>query len=114
MIAGIRASAQAKRVSQGTHLAHQCMERIRSNLKVGGAGYLPNGAYKFDGKVPDAPVGVAPLTFPPAPYPAYQLDQQEYRLNISGSELSPKLRKVSIEVFWGSTGRAVLETHFHL
>jgi type II secretory pathway pseudopilin PulG len=114
MISGIRASAQARRVSQGTHLAHQCMERIRTNLKVGGSSYLPAGTYKFDGQLPDPPVGTAPLTFPPSPYPTYQLDQQDYRVVIYGSELSPKLRQVSVEVLWGPSGHAALETHFHL
>ncbi|GMU52935.1 MAG: hypothetical protein AMXMBFR33_20810 [Candidatus Xenobia bacterium] len=112
-LGGVQLSARSRDLATGTELAHQVLEQVKFNIKKGGFGYIPNGAYTFDGRNPDPTVGAPPLLFPPGPYPGQTLSSQKFDIIVTGQEISPTLRSISVQVRWGQTGNVVLETHLH-
>ncbi|MCE7870243.1 hypothetical protein DYH09_07675 [bacterium CPR1] len=100
-LGGVQLSARSRDLATGTELAHQVLEQVKYNIKKGGFAYIPNGAYTFDGRNPDPTVGVAPLLFPPGPYPGQTLSSQKFDIIVTGQELSPTLRSISVQARWG-------------
>lgn len=112
-LSGVQLSAQSRDLTAATELGHQVMEQIKFNVKKGGFTYLPGGPYTFDGSVPSAQGGAAPLLFPPAPYPGMKLSNTQFTVLVTGDDISPTLKSVTVEVVWSPTSRIKLETHFH-
>lgn len=113
-VSGVKMAAQARNIAAANELARQVLERTRFNIRKGGLAVVPAGSYTFDGRVPDPQIGVAPLEFPPLPYPGRPANKQNYSIIVSGSEITPgRLKAIRVEVRWGTTGRVALETHLH-
>lgn len=113
-LSGVQLSASSRELAAGTQVAREVLEQIRANLRTGGPAYLPVGSYRFDGRRPDAPVGAAPLVFPPAPYPNRTVNGQTFTVQVEGTQSSATLLNVRVDVFWGPTGHCFLETSYHL
>lgn len=114
-ISGLQMSARSRDLATATELARAVLERTKLNMRQGGFGAVPNGSYTFDGRVPDARVGAAPLDFPPDPYPGVaNLNGRSYAIRVTGDEPNPgKLKEMRVEVLFGDRSRVVLETRLH-
>jgi Tfp pilus assembly protein PilV len=112
-MSGVQLSARSRNLTGATQLGQQTMERIKFNISKMGFAYLPAGTYSYDGKIPTPAAGAAPFQFPPAPYPTTTVSNQNYILVVSGTELSPTLREVQVEVLYGPTSRVKFTTRFH-
>ncbi|MCA9792812.1 MAG: hypothetical protein KC910_13490 [Candidatus Eremiobacteraeota bacterium] len=112
-MSGLRLSSQARDVAAASELARLTLEQVKANLRTGGFAYVPAGTYRYDGALPDTPVGTAPLLFPPAPYPGTTVNGQAFTVVVSGSEMSSTLKDVQVEVSWGPTSKITLETRIH-
>jgi type II secretory pathway pseudopilin PulG len=111
-VAGLKLSSRSRELAVAVEIGHQVMESIKQNTRTVGFGYVPAGAYTFDGRAttPTPQVGAAPSLFPPAPYPRSLVNAHEYRVVVSGQALSATLKQVRTEVFYGTSGRVSFVT----
>lgn len=106
-ISGLSWMGHSELQSSANQVALEVIEAIRSE---GGYSYLPEDSIRFDGRVGDPKVD----DFPPDPYPDLLLDGVIYQVVVEVRQ-HPELvgvRGVRVEVYWGDTGRTVVETAF--
>jgi hypothetical protein len=108
---GLQMLLRSKEMATATEVGREVMERIKVNVRTLGLGYLPVGSYVFDGRIP-APASGAPL-FPPGPYPVANANGGTYPVVVSGQEIGPRLKAVTVEVYYSATGKILLNTRMH-
>lgn len=113
MTFGMQMLTRSKEVSVSTEMARRVLEKIRQNVRLAGFDYLPTGSYTFDGRIPNPQTGAAPLQFPPVPYPGQTIDSGNYRVVVTGNQPDPRLKAVTVEVYWDATHKLGLTTRFH-
>lgn len=107
---GVELSARSRDLACATELAREVLEQVKNLNSQVGFGYIPSGTYLFD-PTQDAPQGT-PL-FPPAPYPEAIVNNTHFLITVGGSEISPTLKELRVQVRWGESGNVVLETRLH-
>lgn len=113
MTFGMQMLTRSKEVSVSTEMARRVLEGIKQNVRVAGFDYLPAGGYSYDGRIPTPQTGAAPLQFPPVPYPGQTIDNGNYRIVVTGSQPDPRLKAVTVEVYWDATHKITLSTRIH-
>lgn len=104
---GLSYMGQTEQHTVAHEISRELLERVRAG---GGYTALPAGPRVFDGREGQAPDGA----FPPSPYPGVVLEGQSYDMVVRVAD-HPTLvgvRAVRVEVYWGKTGRTVVETAF--
>ncbi len=113
-VSGIQLAARSRDVTTATEVGRQMLERVRLNASKGGFAYIPAGGYTFDGRVGQPAVGVAPLQFPPAPYPEITQNNRKFALVVTGQEVMVgRLKSIQVEVWWSDKSKILLETSLH-
>ena len=108
---GLGLSGQSRNVASATELGREVIERIKFEVEQVGFGYVPGGTYSFDGHVPDVSIGSPP--FPPPPYQTAWMNNQEFVISVTGSELSPTFKEIRVTVSWDKLSKVILETRLH-
>lgn len=100
-IFALRLTGQTSDTTVATQLARQCLEGMKNNVQS-----APVAASSFDGSVAQPAV----KGFPPFPYPAYQVDGNDYVLNVTSEPLQADLVRVKVDVFWRAGRKVGLQT----
>lgn len=100
-LSGLKLMAQGRDHSAATGLARETLETVKDL----GYGRVPTGT--FDGRRSDPQAA----GFPPSDlYPKVVINGQEMQLKLKVVRRGT-LKSVTAEVFWGPTGRVVLQTY---
>lgn len=99
-ISGIQLMARGEHLT----LSSEAGRRFLEEVKAMGFDSIPDGSSHFDGRLNDPLHG----SFPPAPYPA----DGPYRLEVLTEQPEPRLKAVTVRVFYDGASHVALQTYF--